>query len=78
MGDFFLEAWICFWKQCSDETDFQYTIAWVLARWSFWTLKFHTPPIIMEVENGALEDVWLVSKCIFHFHGITKNFPFDT
>ena len=27
------------------------------------------PPIIMEVENGVLEDVWLVSKCaILHFH----------
>ena len=27
------------------------------------------PPIIMEVENGVLEDVWLVSKwAIFQFH----------
>ena len=32
-------------------------------------LVYTLPPIIMEVENRALEDVWLVSKhVIFHFH----------
>ncbi len=36
------------------------------------------PPIIMEVENGVLEDVWLVSKwAIFHFHAFgRKGIPF--
>ena len=37
----------------------------VVSRWLPSTL----PPIITEVENGALEDEWLVSKAtIFRFH----------
>ena len=31
-------------------------------------------PIIMEVENGGLEDVWFVSKwAIFHFHNYGRK-----
>ena len=31
-------------------------------------------PIIMEVENGGLENDWLVSKgAIFHFHGYGRK-----